>query len=357
MLTRRKFSLIASTLLGFPILGAKAQDAAPDQQVPAPEPVQPAEPAPEPVKSFRIALVAPRPGDDYYNACQQGALQAAAEVDGTQLSYTSPQIDDSAQQVSVIEGLVAERYDAIIVSARDAAAVSPACAAAMRAGVRVISIDKRLAPEARVVHIAPPEVNVYGPKLLELMAAALSHKGEVAVISSSPDSEEHAALMKAMQREWVKAPYQDLFLITTVFGNESVQQSYAQTLAVAQAYPGLKGIIAPSVPAFAGAVRAVIDSGRVASIRVTGLGLPSRMASAIQAGVSQSFAMWNPVDLGYAATRIALALSRNETIAQAGAPVAAGRLGELPVNGDGEIAFGELIVFDSANIDNFAEQF
>jgi ABC-type sugar transport system substrate-binding protein len=40
-------------------------------------------------------------------------------------------------------------------------------------------------------------------------------------------------------------------------------------------------------------------------VYVTGLGLPSEMAGAVKSGASKSFAIWNPIDLGYAATYLA----------------------------------------------------
>ena len=44
-------------------------------------------------------------------------------------------------------------------------------------------------------------------------------------------------------------------------------------------------------------------------INVTGLGLPSEMAGHVKAGASKSFAIWNPIDLGYSATMIAYDLA------------------------------------------------
>jgi ABC-type sugar transport system substrate-binding protein len=61
------------------------------------------------------------------------------------------------------------------------------------------------------------------------------------------------ALTKALLREWLKPDYENLALITTVFAGGNVQKAYAETLAIVQAYPGLRGIIAPDAAALMGA--------------------------------------------------------------------------------------------------------
>ena len=42
--------------------------------------------------------------------------------------------------------------------------------------------------------------------------------------------------------------------------------------------------------------------GKIGQVNVTGLGLPSEMAGCVESGATTSFAIWNPIDLGYAAT-------------------------------------------------------
>ena len=306
---------------------------------------------------IRVALVPPKPGDDYYNACRLGALEAAAEVSGVQLTYTAPATADPVLQAELLGRLVDERLDAIVVAPLASDLVTAACARAVRAGVKVISIDHPLPPDARQLHLAPPDVAETPPQLLSILSLALGGKGEIALLSSAPGEGSHIAFAASLQRELLKGEYSELTLITTVFGNERLQDSYAEALAIIQAYPDLRGILAPSHGGLAGAARAVMDLGRSSSIKVTGVGLPSRMATAVQAGVVPGFLTWSPVDVGYAATRIAIALAKNEVVIQAGTPVLAGRLGQLIVNDNTEAVVGELITVDATTIDKFAEMF
>ena len=61
------------------------------------------------------------------------------------------------------------------------------------------------------------------------------------------------------------------------------------------------------------------DAGKIGQINVTGLGLPSEMAGACRSPARRkSFAIWNPIDLGYAATMIAYNLANGTAKAEAG---------------------------------------
>ena len=59
---------------------------------------------------------------------------------------------------------------------------------------------------------------------------------------------------------------------------------------------------------------------------MTGLGLPSEMAGAVASGATKSFAIWNPIDLGYAATMLAYNINKGATT-EAGASIPMGRMG------------------------------
>nr|WP_198557088.1 substrate-binding domain-containing protein [Enterovibrio nigricans] len=69
-------------------------------------------------------------------------------------------------------------------------------------------------------------------------------------------------------------------------------------------YPNLKAIVAPTSVGIVAAAQAVKDEGKIGQVYVTGLGLPSELAGHVDSGAVKSFAIWNPIDLGYAATMI-----------------------------------------------------
>ena len=105
------------------------------------------------------------------------------------------------------------------------------------------------------------------------------------------------------------------------------------------------------------AAQAVADAGKIGEVNVTGLGLPSEMAGAIESGASKSFAIWNPIDLGYAATMIAYNLSQGNATAEAGGSIPMGRMGEVTLDDTMSGAMSDPFVYDASNIEQFREIF
>jgi rhamnose transport system substrate-binding protein len=77
------------------------------------------------------------------------------------------------------------------------------------------------------------------------------------------------------------------------------------------------------------------------------------MAGAIKSGASKSFAIWNPIDLGYAATYLADDLVKG-TATKTEANM--GKLGKVKLDADGG-AMAEPFVYDASNIDKFSKIF
>ncbi|VFS68034.1 autoinducer 2-binding protein lsrB [Kluyvera cryocrescens] len=109
-------------------------------------------------------------------------------------------------------------------------------------------------------------------------------------------------------------------------------------------------IVSPSSVGIVAAAQAVKDQGKIGKVYVTGLGLPSEMAGAIKSGASKSFAIWNPIDLGYAATYLA-----DDLVKGTATPTEAsmGKLGKVKLDADGSGAMSEPFVYDASNIDKF----
>ena len=105
------------------------------------------------------------------------------------------------------------------------------------------------------------------------------------------------------------------------------------------------------------AAQAVTDAGKIGQVNVTGLGLPSEMAGHVKSGASKSFAIWNPIDLGYSATMIAYNLANGTAKAEAGAEIPMGRMGNVKLDDKLEGAMADPFVYDASNIDQFSSIF
>lgn len=81
------------------------------------------------------------------------------------------------------------------------------------------------------------------------------------------------------------------------------------------------------------------------------------MAGHVKAGSSKSFAIWNPIDLGYAATTIAYNLATGKAKAEAGGEIDMGRMGKVKLDDNKEGAMADPFVYDATNVEEFAKIF
>ena len=140
-----------------------------------------------------------------------------------------------------------------------------------------------------------------------------------------------------------------------MYGDDDDTKSYTEAQGLFKKYPDLKVIIAPTTVGIAASARAVQDGNLVGKVFVTGLGLPSEMITHVKSGASPAFALWNPIDLGYAATTIAYNLATKKETAKAGGELSMGKLGKVKLNDDLSGPMAPPFVFDAKNIEEFSK--
>jgi rhamnose transport system substrate-binding protein len=304
---------------------------------------------------MRIALVVKALGIGFFEAAAEGAEEAAKELGGVEIIYTGPTDTTAEGQIEVINSLIAQGVDAIAVSANDTDALVPTLKKAMQRGITVISWDSGVAPDGRMVHLNPSSNALIGNMIIKLAADHLPDGGDVAVLSATTTSTNQNIWIEEMTK--VMGNYPGINVVSTVYGDDLADKSYREATGLMQSFPDLDAIIAPTSVGIVAAAQAVVDAGKVGEVNVTGLGLPSEMAGAIESGASQSFAIWNPIDLGYSATMIAHALASGTATAEPGAEISIGRVGSITLDDKNEAAMADPFIYDASNIDQFKSIF
>lgn len=303
----------------------------------------------------RIALVVKALGIGFFEAAAKGAEEAAKELGDVEIIYTGPTDTTAEGQIEVINSLIAQQVDAIAVSANDTDALVPTLKKAMDRGITVISWDSGVAAAGREMHLNPSSNPLIGNMIIKLAADHLPDGGDVAVLSATTTSTNQNTWIDEMTK--VQGNYPGINVVTTVYGDDKADKSYTEAQGLMQSYPDLKAIIAPTSVGIVAAAQAVTDAGKAGEINVTGLGLPSEMAGHVASGASKSFAIWNPIDLGYSATMIAYNLATDKAEAKAGGSIPMGRMGSVMLDDNTEGAMADPFVYDSSNIDDFKDIF
>ena len=77
-------------------------------------------------EQVRVALLVKALGIGFFEAAYRGAEEAKKELGDVEIIYTGPTSTTAEGQIEIINSLIAQRVDAIAVSANDADALVPA---------------------------------------------------------------------------------------------------------------------------------------------------------------------------------------------------------------------------------------
>jgi len=212
-------------------------------------------------KKLRVAMVVKNLGNSFFEACRDGGLEAAKELGGMEVIYQGPPTPTAEGQIEIINSLIAQKVDAFAISANDVDALVPICKKAMKAGIKVISFDSGIAPEGRILHLAPSGDEFIGRSQVKMLANLIGFKGEIAILSASSQATNQNAWIEWMKKELTKPDYKNMKLVTTVYGDDLSDKSYREAMGLFKSYPNLKGIIAPTTVGIAAAGKAIEDAG------------------------------------------------------------------------------------------------
>ncbi|MBM0103869.1 rhamnose ABC transporter substrate-binding protein [Steroidobacter sp. S1-65] len=303
---------------------------------------------------IRIGIVAKSLGNGFFEAVHKGANEAAAALNA-EIIFTGPTTPTAEGQIETLNALIAQRVDAIAISANDPDAVVPTLQRAMQRGIKVISYDSAVAKEGRAVHLAPSSDVLIGQTVAQLAAElAPEGKGKVAVVSATPTSTNQNSWLAQMQQALPRYP--GLQFAGVVYGDDVSDKSYRETVALVKQHPDLAVIVSLSSVGIVAAAKAIEDQGLTAKVKVTGLGLPSELIGYVRKGVVPKFAIWNPIDLGYAATQVAARLARGEK-SENGQEISLERVGTVSFDDDGVGAMAKPFIYDQSNVEQFAAIF
>jgi rhamnose transport system substrate-binding protein len=291
-------------------------------------------------------------GIPYFNASQEGAEEAAQELNIT-LDYNGPPEALASRQVEMIEQWVQQgTCDAITVAANDPDALAPAMKKAGEAGIATGAWDADVAPDSRDVFVNQATFEAIGRTLVDVMAKQTGGKGDFLVITGSLTAPNQNSWMKEM-RKHMEAKYPDMSIAEVLPGEEDYQKGVDLTRDYIQGHPDTAGVFGITSVALPGAAEAMEQLGKSGEIPVTGLSTPNEMKPFVKRGTVKEFVLWNPVDLGYLAVQTAVQQVRGDLEQRTGFTFDAGRLGEAEFIADDEVLLGPPLVFTKQNIDKF----
>src|SRR3989304_9904865 len=108
-------------------------------------------------------------GIDYFNACERGAREAAAEL-GVELTYDGPITNDVTKQAEMLDAWITRRFDVIAVPPNDPHALAPTLRRAAALGIKVITWDADSDEDSRAYFVNQAPLREFGHTLGRALA-------------------------------------------------------------------------------------------------------------------------------------------------------------------------------------------
>jgi rhamnose transport system substrate-binding protein len=198
----------------------------------------------------------------------------------------------------------------------------------------------------------PVNFDALGAAQIELLGSLMDYQGQFAILSATADAPDQNTWIALMLAELKNNPrYSRMELAELVYGDDQAEKSAAETAALLERLPNLRGIIAPTAVGLPAAAAVVRERGLAGKVIVTGLGLPSEMAEFVLDGTCRAFQLWNPPYEGYIGVYLVWAEKKGGFVPAPGGVFSAGMLGDRVILPDGQILTLEApMLYDNSNI-------
>ena len=303
----------------------------------------------------RYAMLVRVLGNTAFELARVGAEEAAEEL-GIELIYTGPTENTAEGQINLINSLIAQRVDAIMITANDATALTPSLKRAAQRGIRIVTWDQDTESSARSLHIASATNELIALAPVKIALELTAGGGDVGIITGPANS--------TTQNEWVdemirltkeEEAYMGLNVVEVAYGDERSDKGYNEALGLVNKYPELESIVAYTSVGIAAASQMVRDQDLIGKVKVTGLGFPNEMVDHVLSGATPAFAIWNMIDVGYTTVQATHELVNERISGAEGETINAGRMGGISIGANNVAVMGELFVYDKTNIEEAAD--
>jgi len=250
-----------------------------------------------------MATVVKEAGVPWFNILNQG-LEEAGKTYNITTSMTGPAVADPAQQVKLIDDLVAKKVDIIGLVPLDVKVTGQALQRARAAGIIVIT-QEGPSQDGKTWDLELISAKSYGEAQMKALAREMGGEGEYVVYVGTLTTTGHNQWADAAIA-YQKAHYPKMKLAADRFpGADLIDASARVTQEVLQTYPDVRGIMSMGSNGPIGAGNVIRQRHLEKKIAIVGTTIPTQAAPMIMSGVIREGFLWSPKDAGYGMVAVA----------------------------------------------------
>ena len=250
-----------------------------------------------------IATVVKISGIPWFNRMEVGVKEFAAANPALTANQSGPATADAAQQLKIIDDLVARKVNALAVVPMDPAVIEGALKRALDRGIVVVTHEADNQKNTNA-NIEAFDNAAYGAALNERLATCMGKQGKWTSFVGSLGSRTHLQWVDAGAASAKK--YAGMTLVDAK--NESfddANKTYEKAKEVLRKHPDIRGFQSSAGNDVIGIGRAIEEAGLQGKVCLVGTGLPNPSAKLLESGAITAIGFWDPKDAGIAMNKAA----------------------------------------------------
>lgn len=194
-------------------------------------------------QTITIAWIPKALDNPVFELGRQGAVQKAAELSASgpvqvKILYVGSVSSEAAEQVRVMDDVIASGVDAIAISCIDPTACIDPINRAVTAGIPVMTWDSDSPESNRFTYLGVDNYQA-GQAAAELLVEAMGTEGQVAILTGVPGAFNLDERVRGFKDSII--PYPNIEIVTTVVSNDDINLGIQVVEDTMQIYPDLDG--------------------------------------------------------------------------------------------------------------------
>jgi ribose transport system substrate-binding protein len=237
----------------------------------------------------------------FFRAVHAGVDSAAREF-ALDYQWNGPNDEtEHARQIQIVDSMVAQRLDAIAISATDERALAAPVQRAIRAGIPVAVFDSAVNADGFVTFVATGN-HAAGCTAARRMAALLSGRGKVGMVMQKPGGTS-TGLRESGFLETISTEFPRISIAARQYGMADPARSRAAAENILTAHPDLAGLFASSEAASIGAIQAIRSRSLAGKVRLITFDSSDLHVDALRDGAVDLMLVQDPFRIGYEAVK------------------------------------------------------
>ncbi|MFI6390037.1 ABC transporter substrate-binding protein [Nonomuraea sp. NPDC050540] len=255
-------------------------------------------------KPYKITYVQGMAGNPFFTSLTCGAQERAREL-GVQFDAQGGKDYSPQSQTPILNGVIAQKPDALVISPMAGEAMVPALSKAKAAGIKLVFADSVAADESLAVSRIASDNYAGGVLAARTLAKQVGEKGKVMVMGAKPGISTTDARQKGFEEEIVK--HAGITYLGPQYSESQPATATSKFAAVLAANSGLAGVFAVSTQEVEGVATGVQNAGKSGKVQIVGFDTSDPILDDVRNGVVQSLVVQQPLQMGRDAVEQAVA--------------------------------------------------